>query len=263
MVDQTLCGEPSEQTPGDAVLKMQLHSILSEPAGVLESDLSDRRPLPPLAEPFASQPAGTQCIDYCGPSGVVGKRRGVSRKDEPAWSIGLSLPVTIRLRDSGSAGEPQAHRQGLAKLWSGKADMGAGTFQPVAEAVDFAAQPFLARTCFIKFVLDNPLAVAKREILDEGRKLVEPVTPHSLCTDGLRNTLLENLRNATKFLPDPFDLVHQYLQDAILGSLGVDEVTAEHFVSRLQLAVDTTVALIKTAGIPGKIEVKKVMAMAL
>ena len=73
----------------------------------------------------------------------------------------------------------------------------------------------------------------------------------------------EDLRDATEFLPDAFHLVYQYLQNAVLGPLRIDEVTAEHFVSRLQLAVDPAVALIETARVPGQIEVKKVVAMAL
>ena len=84
-----------------------------------------------------------------------------------------------------------------------------------------------------------------------------------MCTDGPGNVSIEDLCDAAEFLPDKFHLVYQYLQNAVFGPLGIDEVTAEHFVGRLQLAVDAAVALIETARVPWQIEVKKVMAMAL
>ena len=110
VVDQTLCGEPAEQAPSHAVFKMELHGVLAEPTGVLESDGPDRGPASPLAEALPSLPARTQRIKRRGPTGVARERMVVGWKDESARGVRFLLPIPIRLRDSGSPGKPQTHR---------------------------------------------------------------------------------------------------------------------------------------------------------
>ena len=146
VVEQALCGEPAEQAPGHAMLKVELHGVLAKPPGVLESDGPDGGPAAPLAEALPSLSPRTQRVERRGPTGVARECVVVGRKDKTARGVGILLPVPICFRDSGSAAKHQTHRQGLAKLWRGEADMDARTFQSRAEAVDVVAQPVLAKT---------------------------------------------------------------------------------------------------------------------
>ncbi len=60
-----------------------------------------------------------------------------------------------------------------------------------------------------------------------------------------------------------FGLADQHGEDAVLGPLLVDEVVAEDFVLRLELAVDAAVALLHAAGVPRHVEVEQVPAVGL
>jgi hypothetical protein len=53
------------------------------------------------------------------------------------------------------------------------------------------------------------------------------------------------------------------LQDAILGTLLVNEVVATHFGRALELSIDSPVSLFHAARIPGHIEMKQVSTVIL
>ena len=181
-------------------------------------------------------------------------RRGMS---------GPSLLLHISLRDYGSAGESQAHRQGLAKLRRGEADMRSRPFQASAQAIHFLAQPVLAKTCLLEFILNGPPQFSARQVPDGGRKTVDPVAAHAFLADRPGNSRFEHLRDAAELFANPFHLVHQHLQDTILRPLDKDEVPAEHLVGGLQFAVDAAVALIETTRVPWQVEVEQIMTVAL
>ena len=263
VMDQALRGEPAKQAPGHAVLEMQVHGVFAETSGVLESHGPDGRPTAPLAEALISPPPRAQRIECRGPTGIARKRMVSSGKDEAARSVRLPLLFPIGLGDCGSAGESQAHRQGLAELRRSEADMGSRPFQASAQAIHFLAQPVLAKTRVLELVLDGAPPFSGRKVPDGGRETVDPVTAHAFLADGPGDTRFEHLRGAAELLANAFHLVHQHLQDTIFRPLDEDEVTAEHLVGWLQLAVDAAVALVETARVPGQIEMTQVMAMAL
>src|ERR1700722_6178442 len=80
---------------------------------------------------------------------------------------------------------------------------------------------------------------------------------------GRGEASVHDLGEAAEFLLDRFRFPDQGNEDAILGPLLVDEIMAEDFGIRLQLAVDSSVALFHSARIPGDIEMEQVPAMGL
>ncbi len=74
---------------------------------------------------------------------------------------------------------------------------------------------------------------------------------------------VDHLGQAAQFAFDRLGLAHQRFEDAILGTLLVNEVVAEHFRVGLQLAVDAAVALLHAAGIPRHVEMEQVPAVGL
>ena len=68
---------------------------------------------------------------------------------------------------------------------------------------------------------------------------------------------------AAQLLLDGLGLADERLQDAILGPLAVEEVVTMDLGCTLQLAVDTPVALLHAAGVPGHVEVEEVGAVIL
>src|SRR5438874_135322 len=56
--------------------------------------------------------------------------------------------------------------------------------------------------------------------------------------EALADDVAQHLAGAAQLLTDHLGLAHQGLQDPILRPLGVEEIAAEHFLGRLELAVD-------------------------
>ena len=134
-----------------------------------------------------------------------------SGKDETARSVRLPLLFPIGLRYCGSAGESQAHRQGLAELRRGEADMGSRPLQAGAQAIHFLAQPVLAKACVLELILNGPPQFSARQVPDGGRETVDPVAAHAFLADRPGNSRFEHLRDAAELLANAFHLVHQHL----------------------------------------------------
>ena len=74
---------------------------------------------------------------------------------------------------------------------------------------------------------------------------------------------IDDLGQATELAADGVGLADKGLQDAVLWPLAVDEVVAEDFGLRLELAVDAAIPLLHAAGIPGDVEMEQVPAVGL
>src|SRR5439155_3228489 len=79
----------------------------------------------------------------------------------------------------------------------------------------------------------------------------------------VRQTAFHHLCEASQLLLDRLGFPDKDLENAVFRALMVEEVVTEDFRTRLELAIDAAVALLHPARVPGHIEVKEVMAMAL
>ena len=136
-------------------------------------------------------------------------------------------------------------------------------FQAVAQSADLFLQLVLSEARILKLGGRGLPPIVHCRIADEVRKLVELAAPHSLLADVFGQAAFEHLGDAAEFLADAFGLLDQNFENAVFGPLRVNEIAAEHFAGRLQLAVDAAVALVEAAGVPGQIEVKQIEAVAL
>ena len=107
----------------------------------------------------------------------------------------------------------------------------------------------------------GPCRCRRRSISDS--RLADFFPANALLGERLREAGIDNLCKTAQLPLDDFGLANQGGQDAVLRSLLVEEVMAENFIVRLQLAVDAAVALLHAAGIPGNVEVEQVPAMGL
>ena len=75
--------------------------------------------------------------------------------------------------------------------------------------------------------------------------------------------IVDHLRQAAELPPDRLGLAHQYLEHPIFCTLRKHEVVAANLVRRLQFAVDPSVALFDSPGVPREVEVEQVGAVGL
>ena len=66
-----------------------------------------------------------------------------------------------------------------------------------------------------------------------------------------------------KLAPDGVGLPNESIEDDVFRALQIDEVAAKNLRCRLELAINTAVALLEARGVPGQIEVNKVVTLLL
>src|SRR5262249_5027388 len=164
-----------------------------------------------------------------------------------------------------AAGETQANIQGPADVVSLDARALPRSLQIVAEVIDLPAyfgRPGSTLHCLVQLLLDRLLGCVVTHSLDFSFLALDVAAPDARVQVGLRLGV-EDLRQSAEFLADRFGLPHQRPQHPILGPLAIKEIAAVNNRLRLELAIDTAIALLQSAGIPGQVEVEKVVAMAL
>ena len=144
-----------------------------------------------------------------------------------------------------------------------QADALLGFGQQVAQPVDLLAQGILTLACRLQLFLDglSPVGVevGRLDLAFEGVHLVA-ANPGS---ERVGEPGVDHLRQAAELFLDGLGLADEGHQDAILGTLLVDEVMAEDLGARLELPVDPPVALLHPAGVPGHVEMEEVGAVGL
>ena len=139
----------------------------------------------------------------------------------------------------------------------------ARAIEHAAKAVDLLAEGVLPLAGGFQFVLHRLAAflldVGVADLLFECREIA---AADAVLHQPFQATF-DDLRERSKLLLDALGLFDQHLQDSILGPLRVEEVMAIDIGVGLQLAVDATVALLHTPGVPGNVEMEKVPAMGL
>jgi hypothetical protein len=110
---------------------------------------------------------------------------------------------------------------------------------------------------------DLPLVLVAVGVLDLGFELADRVAADAALGERLREEGIDYLAKTAQFAFDRIGLSHQSGQDAVFRPLMVEEVMAQDFWLRLQLAVDAAIALLHAAWVPRNIEVEKIPAMGL
>ena len=135
--------------------------------------------------------------------------------------------------------------------------------QPAAP-VDLRLEVFLAFARGVELLGRDPLSLpVEVRRLDLPREAVRVAVANPPAAKSAFDVVVDHLGEAAELVPDGLGLLHQHVEDSVLGALRKHEVVAAHRRRRLQLAVDALVPLLDAAGVPGEVEVEEVSAVRL
>ena len=122
--------------------------------------------------------------------------------------------------------------------------------QPSPQGIHLPLELVLRRSRVLKFLCGYLLVFIRLGARNRVCQIIERVAPNTFLLDLLRHAAFEDLGDAAHVVPNLLGLAHQHPQDLVLGTVVVEEVSAEHLVRRLQLAVDPAVSLVQAARVP-------------
>ena len=245
--DEALGAEAGEQALRDALLEVEMDRVLGEDAGVLEDDRPDRRLTAPVGELLVLPAGRAQRVEGGGPA-RVGLGAAIEARKAPHGGAMLVAALLEAL----DAKQFQGAREGVAEGCRLESDPVAGRLQQAPAALDLRLQ------------LGVPPHVVDVDVrrLDLAREPIGVAVADALPETTL-DVIVDHLGEAAQLLLDGLGLRDEDLEHPVLDALRKNEVVTAHFLGRLELAVDTAVALLDAAGVPGEVEVEEVRAVRL
>ena len=107
------------------------------------------------------------------------------------------------------------------------------------------------------------LRVPKGLFLDLAPEQFYIAVPDAVARQTLVQSVVDHLRQTPEFSLDGLGLPDQHFEHPVLDALGQHEVMAVHLGSRLELAIDASVALLDAARVPRQVEMEHVRAASL
>ena len=262
---EALRQEAREQPTHQTVLEVDLHNFRRvaavRQAWGFKRNGSDRHALTPFADPLAALARTLpQIVECVLPAGFLGKCWVVGIKPEGSGIADSFRSFAIEI-DTGSRQGSAYHTLEVTRAHS----------DPLARALKCVTQLLLllndARISCPLLVIHlgtctgQPLRVGF--LLDCLRERGRRTTIDAALCEAISNPLLDHLPRGAELPLNHFAFAHQGLEHDVGLALIVKEVTAEHLLGRLELAIDAAVTLLKTGRVPGQIEMDEVRAIGL
>jgi hypothetical protein len=138
-----------------------------------------------------------------------------------------------------------------------------GAFLQGPESINLGLQVLLALAGRFQFLLDDLSVTVVRVGAFELGFQDHNVAVADAMFERPGQAAFKDLGEAAQLAFDQFRLSHKDGQNAVLLAVGVDEIVPEDLLAGLELAVDTAVALLHPARVPGHAEVEEVPAVSL
>ena len=238
---------------------MQVNDIFGQLSRVLEDDGPDWSFPPPLQRLLVTLDRDSEGVQRGGPRRIRGYPPGQFRE-----SPHVAPPRVLLFPKRPSVLNAEGARKGLPEGVRLKPHPVPGLFEQVPAPFDLLLQLALPLADGLEFVGDHALLFCSEvEVLQLGGQRVGLAAPNAALGEPLLDVLVDHLAQAAEFPPNRLRLLDQHLQDPVLVALRQLEVMATHLVGRLKLPVDPPVALLDSAGVPGKVEVEEIGAVGL
>ena len=157
----------------------------------------------------------------------------------------------------------QGAGQGVAERFGRELHPASRPFQQPAASFDLRLEVFLPLAGRFELLgrdtLPLPVEIRRFDLPREALRIPVTDAPAKAPLD----VVVDHLGKAAELALDGLGLLHQDFENAILLALREHEVVTAHLRRRLKLAVDSPVALLDAAGIPGQVEVEEIGAVRL
>ena len=183
---------------------------------------------------------------------------GSSRKVAVSPTVSGSVAVEI------DAGARQSGTHDALEIIGANSDAFARAFERIPQLLllrDNARISGALLVIHLSTCTSQPLRVGF--LLDRLRERGRRAAIDAALCEAIGDPLLDHLSGGAELTLNHFGLAHQGLEHNVGFALLVTEITAEHLLGRLELAIDAAVALLETRRVPGQIEMDEIGAIGL
>ena len=258
VVHESLGPKARQQTLRHALVQVQVHGVVGEHSGVLEHDRANGSFPPPLGELLVRLAGGAEGIQGGGPARIRPRLAGKRRKGPDRFAI---LGAAFVERRGAHPLQRAGHR--VAERIGRELHPAARACQQSTASLDlrFEILPSLAGRFQL---LGRDTLLLPHEVGHLYLPCEAVHVPVTYATAKVTfDVVVNHLGEAAELALDGLGLLHQHFEDAVFGALRKHEVVAAHLRRGLELAIDTPVALLDAARIPGQVEVEEISAMRL